>query len=77
MPKHKNLTINWRGKQDGRGLTELTMETLITVGEKLKNYQMIKDAEILEEKYNALKEVKLFSKAEELETVKEFVRVML
>lgn len=87
MEKKKAMvTINWRGKENKRGLTETAIETLRRVGEKANRPILIEDADKLAGEYFKmydkettpdLKQLNIFSFERELEMVKQYVRVRL
>jgi len=64
-------TINWKGKETIRGLTENALELL-------RKLEMHKEAENLEGEYNHYKmNAKVFVFKEELEIVEKYVNVRL
>jgi len=70
---YTNLTVNWRGKEKKRGLTETAIELL----RKTDHHE---DADHLLQQYNAMLSAKNepdkgYSFANELELVSHFVRV--
>lgn len=87
MEKTKAMvTINWRGKEKKRGLTEKAIETLRKASVKAQRPNLMEDADKLDAEYektkevivvNGVKQVPIFTFEKELEMVKQYVRVRL
>lgn len=87
MEKTKAMvTINWRGNEKKRGLTEKAIETLRKVSIKCERPALMEDADKLDAEYEKLKEiivvngvkrVPIFTFERELEIVKQYARVRL
>lgn len=88
MAKQSNITINWRGKKGQRGLIETTLETLRSVGARLKfnGNDLFERADKLEAEYNKYWHPKtdanidiskrVFTPEKEMSIVKKYVRVV-
>lgn len=85
MEKTKAMvTVNWRGKENKRGLTETAIETLRKTSLSANRPELTDEANKLHEEYEKLKELihingvrqsSLFSYDRELQLVKKYVRV--
>ena len=75
------VTVNWKGKEDIRGLSETAMETLIRVGESDKANELKKKyhqlQRLIKNKKAPLSFLESFTFEEELTIVKDFVIVRL
>jgi len=87
MEKAKAMvTVNWRGKEDKRGLTETAIETLRKTSIKAQRPTLMEDADKLQAEYDksreiinvgGVRQVNVFTFEKELTMVKQFVRVRL
>lgn len=87
MDKNKaNITINWKGKENKRGLTELALQTMRYVGSQHNRPTLMEEADKLSVEYERAKEtlivkgirqLNLFSWTKELEMVRQYVKVRL
>jgi hypothetical protein len=84
--KKSMITINWRGKENKRGLVETAMETMRKVSVKCDRPTLMEDADKLEGEYmkcyqiievKGLKQLSVFPFEKELAMVKQYVRVRL
>ena len=76
--KQSNITINWKGKSDKRGLTEFTMETMRKMlGRHEKFPDINTKLEEIRVAYEELKADKFFSIEKEIKMLSKFVRVLI
>jgi hypothetical protein len=74
--KKSSITINWKGKEGKRGLSELAIEKLLSVGNKHKKDDLVKKAEQLEADYNSLKiKEKIFDVQKEIDIVGKYINI--
>lgn len=71
----KNLTINWRGKEGHRGLTEYAVEKMRKFAAEEKNDSILKEADELWSIYDRRRGEKDFTNREEIALVSEYMRV--
>ena len=70
-----NITMNWRGKSEKRGLTEFTVDKMREIAVKLKKDSIASEADKLWDAYTRALLEKDFTVQKEIELVSEYVRV--